>query len=329
MKGGLSWNWELRCSQGIGDVAARLRGVTRNTPVLTSRTLDEDAGCRCYLKAENLQETGAFKVRGAFAAMTAGAGPRKTGPRTVVTASAGNFGQGIAFGARHLGSDALVVVPRGTPRIKRRRIEALGGRVEVHGDDFDEADATARRLAQREGLTFISPFDDPRVIEGQGTLGLELLGEVPRLDALVVPCGGGGLLAGVSLVVKAIDPRVKVVAVEPGNLPSLGAALSAGRPCRLPPERTLADGIAVRQIGRLPLTIVRRLVDDVVTVSEKELAEAMRYLALELKQIVEGAGAAALAAVLRRPPVLASCQAVGVLLTGGNIDPETIASIMG
>ena len=227
-----------------------------------------------------------------------------------------------------MGMEALVLVPKGTPRIKVQRIERLGAQVEIDGEDFDQADAVARRRASEEGLVYLSPFDDFRVIEGQGTLGLELLSDVPRLDAVVVPCGGGGLLAGVSLVVKATDPGVKVVAVEPRSVPSLGAALSAGRPCRLPPQTTLADGIAERQIGRLPLQIVRRLADGVVTVSENELADAIRFLALEMKQIVEGAGAAALAAVLQRPPVLAGCRAVGVLLTGGNIDPEAIAAVL-
>lgn len=261
-------------------------------------------------------------MRGAYAALSVL--PDNT---DVITASAGNFGQGLAFGASQLGRVARIVVPRGTPEIKIQRITRFGGRVEVCGNDFDEAYAVARRLSTDCGLPFIPPFDDPHVIEGQGTAALELMAEVPRLDALVVPCGGGGLAAGVALYAKAVRSNIRVVAVEPAVLPSLGAALRAGTPVRMPPGKSLADGIAVRQIGALPLRVLRRLLDGVVTVTEEELGSAFRFLALETKQVVEGAGVAAVAAVRRRLPILEGCRHVGVFVTGGNIDPARMATL--
>lgn len=307
----------------IREAAGRLSGILHRTPVLRSAVLDRETGFRCFLKAENLQVTGAFKVRGAVAAMSA-----MTSPRDIVTASAGNFGQGVAFGASHLGRRARVVVPEGTPRIKLRRIERFGGQIEVVGADFDEAYAAARVLGAEDGLEFLPPFDDLRVVEGQGTAALELLDEVPDLDALVLPCGGGGLVAGAALWAKAVNPRIKVVAVEPATLPSLGAALRAGRPLPVPRGKTFADGIAVREVGALPFQIIRRLVDGVVTVSEDDLAEAFRFLALEVKQVVEGAGAAAVAALRKDHEVFRGCRNVGAFLTGGNIDPETMALLL-
>ena len=318
-------------------------GAILATPVLSCRALDEEVGMECLLKAENLQETGAFKVRGALSALS-----RLPGSVDVVTASAGNFGQGVAFGASRGGRRSLVLVPEGTPEVKQRRIERFGGVVRVAGQNFDETYALARQTALQEGKVFLPPFDDRRVIEGQGTgeqlvpcgagqkapaaAGHELLAEVRRLDLLLVPCGGGGLLAGAVLAARDACPDLRIVAAEPASLPSLGAAMPSGRPTRLPAGRTLADGVAVREVGRLPMKIVRRHVDAVLPVSESAIRRAIRFLALEAKQTVEGAGAVATAALLEHhatAEVFRGCRRIGILVTGGNIDPAVLGAVLG
>lgn len=313
---------------GLVATAAFLRGHLAATPVLRNPVLDRLAGCECFVKAENVQLTGAYKVRGAWAALHAA---RREGPgatKRCITASAGNFGQGVAWGASELGLEALIVVPQGTPQTKIDRIHRFGGEVLVAGDNFEHAQEHAQRLAAEQGALFLPPFDHPRVIEGQGTAIYELLQEVPELDALVVPCGGGGLLAGAALAAAELRPEAKLVAVEPEVLPSLKAALAAGRPVRVPPARTVADGIAVREVGQLPWQVVKDRVHAVLTVSEVEVLEAIRLIALELKQVAEGAGAAAIAAIVRRPAALAGCKRVGVVLSGGNIDPSVLATAL-
>lgn len=306
---------------GVLSAASRCRELICHTPVLTHPELDRLAAAQLVLKAEHLQHTGAFKVRGALAAVTA---PGRSGQGTLLTASAGNFGQGVALAGAHLGRPVNVLVPQGTPRTKIERMQRLGARVDERGENFDVTEALARRQALREGLTFLSPFDDLRVIEGQGTVGLELLAACPNLDALVVPCGGGGLLTGIALAMSQ-RPGVRLVAVEPAVLPSLSAALQRGDPVRLQPAVTLADGVAVRQVGRLPFAIIRHRLQAVVHVSEASIRAAVRLLALECKQTVEGAGAIALAAVLQRPPALQGCRRIGVILSGGNIDGDVLA----
>lgn len=302
-------------------------GAIHSTPVLSCRALDEEVGMECLLKAENLQETGAFKVRGALSALS-----RLPASVDVVTASAGNFGQGVAFGASRGGRRALVLVPQGTPEVKRRRIERFGGEVRVAGLNFDETYALARQTALQEDKVFLPPFDDRRVIEGQGTVVRELLAEVRSLDLLLVPCGGGGLLAGAVLAARDACPDLRIVAAEPASLPSLGAAMPRGRPTRLPAGKTVADGVAVREVGRLPMKIVRRHVDAVLPVSETAIRRAIRFLAMEAKQTVEGAGAVATAALLEHhatADVFRGCRRIGILVTGGNIDPAVLGSVLG
>lgn len=311
--------------RGLLTTAAFLRGRLVETPVLRNPLLDELAGCACYVKAENLQLTGAYKVRGAWAALQAAARDRMI---LCVTASAGNFGQGVAWGARELGQKSLIIVPQGTPQLKLDRIRRFGGEVRIVGDNFDQAQTFAKELAIEKGALFLPPFDHPRVIEGQGTAILELLQAVPDLDALVVPCGGGGLLAGAALAAEELRPEARLVAVEPEVLPSLGAAWAAGHPVAVPAAKTVADGVAVRQIGLLPWQVVKDRLHAVLTVSEAEVMAAIRFIALELKQVAEGAGAAAIAAALRRPPALAGCRSVGLILSGGNIDPSTLADAL-
>lgn len=309
---------------GLVATAAFLRGHLAVTPVVRNPLLDRLAGCEVYVKAENLQLTGAYKVRGAWAAMHA-AGERA---RRSITASAGNFGQGVAWGAAELGFSARIVVPEGTPQTKIERIRRLGGEVILAGDSFEKAQEVARRLAEEEEALYLPPFDHPRVIEGQGTAVYELLREAPALDALVIPCGGGGLLAGAALAAAELRPEARLVAVEPEVLPSLQAAIAAGRPAPVPPARTVAEGIAVREIGRLPWQVLEGRVHAALGVSEVEILEAMRLAALELKLVAEGAGAAGIAALLRRPAALAGCQRVGVVLSGGNLDPALLTTAL-
>jgi len=311
--------------QGLRTTAAFLRGRLVETPVLRNPLLDELMGCECYVKAENLQLTGAYKVRGAWAALHAAARDRMI---LCVTASAGNFGQGVAWGARELGQRSLIIVPQNTPQLKLDRIRRYGGEVRIVGENFDQAQVFARELAAEKGALFLPPFDHPRVIEGQGTATLELLQTVPDLDAVVLPCGGGGLLAGALLAIEELCPQARLVAVEPEVLPSLQAAFMAGKPTQIPAARTVADGIAVREIGLLPWMVVRNKVHAVLTVTEAEVMAAIRLIALELKQVAEGAGAAGIAALLRRPPELVGCKKVGVILSGGNIDPALFAAAL-
>ena len=287
--------------------------------------LDRHVGATCLLKAENLQQTGAFKVRGALAALTADEAARGL----VVTASAGNFGQGVAFGAEQLGRRCLVFVPESTPSLKIARIERLGGSVRRLGAHFDDCERLARHFAGENGFDFLHPFDHARVIEGQATAVRELLAEHPSLDVLVVPCGGGGLLAGAVLACDEARRSPRLVAVEPTRLPSLAACSRNDRPVAVESARSLADGIAVRRVGELPWRRVRGRLDRVVTVSEKEIAAAIHFLAVETKQIVEGAGAAAVAALLAQPDIARDARSVGVLVTGGNIDSDVLARVLG
>lgn len=311
--------------RGLLTTAAFLRGRLVETPVLRNPRLDELVGCACYVKAENLQLTGAYKVRGAWAALQAAARDRMI---LCVTASAGNFGQGVAWGATELGQKSLIIVPQGTPQLKLDRIRRFGGEVRIVGDNFDQAQAFARELAAEKGALYLPPFDHPRVIEGQGTAILELLQAVPEIDTLVVPCGGGGLLAGAALAAEELRPLARLVAVEPAVLPSLTAARAAGRPTQVPAAKTVADGAAVREIGVLPWEVVKDRLHDVLTVSEAEVLAAIRFIALELKQVAEGAGAAAIAAALRRPAALAGSRHLGLILSGGNIDPSLLATAL-
>lgn len=268
-----------------------------------------------WLKRDDLHRTGSFKERGARNAVLAlGEDQRRRG---IVAASAGNHALGLAFHGAQLGVSITVVVPRTAPDVKLNRCRALGATVVVHGASFDEAQAYAAALAQHSGATAVHPFDDPRVIAGQGTLGLEILDQVSQVDTIVVPVGGGGLLAGVVTAVKARHPHIRVIAVEPANAAGFLAAQLCGRPTRASVEPTVADGLAVSCVGSATFAIAGPLVDDVVTVSEAEIRTAIAVLACEVGAIVEGAGATALAAVLAGK---IEARSVVVPVTGRNID---------
>jgi threonine dehydratase len=303
----------------------RLRGAIYETPCAYSQTLSELTGTRCFVKLENLQMTGSFKERGA-ANLLLQLGARERG-RGVVAASAGNHGLAVAFHAARLGIPAVIVMPESAPLIKVTSARHYGAEVIQAGANYDEAYARARELERERGLLFVHPFDDPRVIAGQGTLGLELLDQQPELDAVLVPIGGGGLAAGVGLAVKARRPTVRVIGVQSEALPAMRRSLEAGERLTLVSAPTIADGIAVRLVGEHTFELVRKHVDDVVTVSEEELANAILLLLEIEKTVVEGAGAAPLAALVNRPLGLDGARIV-IVLSGGNIDVTMLSRII-
>jgi threonine dehydratase len=310
---------------GIDDVRAaaeRLRGVAHRTPVLTSRTLDERCGGHVFLKAENLQRIGAFKFRGAYNAVTALAPPRG-----VATASSGNHAQAVALSARLHGVPAVILMPRDAPPSKRAATEGYGAEVLEFDRYADDRDQMARDLARDRGLTLVHPYDEPFVMAGQGTVGLELLEDVDDLDLVLVPLGGGGLLSGVATAVKALHPRARVVGVEPEASPDTQRSLRAGRRERVEIGRSIADGQLLPEPGERTFAVVSALVDDVVCVTDAEIVDAMRLLFERMKVVVEPSGASALAALMAGRVALEGGRA-GVVLSGGNVDAQRFASLV-
>jgi threonine dehydratase len=316
---------------GAVDVAAvetarrRLRDTIVETPCPYSQTLSELCHARCFVKLENLQMTGSFKERGA-ANLLLQLGPEER-RRGVIAASAGNHGLAVAFHAERLGIPATIVMPEYAPLIKVTSAQRHRAEVILHGGNYDEAYERARALEAERGLLFVHPFDDARVIAGQGTLGLELLEQLPDLEAVIVPVGGGGLIGGVALAVRATRPDVRVIGVQSAALPAMARSLERGERVRVDAAATIADGIAVRQVGALTLELARRWVDSVVTVDEEELANAVLLLLEIEKTVVEGAGAAPLAALLNRRLGLDG-RRVALVLSGGNIDVTMLARII-
>jgi threonine dehydratase len=304
---------------------ARLSGVVAQTPCPVSYTLSDMTRTRCWVKLENLQMTGSFKERGAAnLLLQLDSAERRRG---VIAASAGNHGLAVAHHAAKLGIPAVIVMPEWAPLIKVTSARREGAEVIQFGGSFDEAYDHAADLGARRGLLFVHPFDDDRIIAGQGTIGLEVLEQCPEVDAIVVPVGGGGLAGGVGAAVKAQRPDVRIVGVQTDALPSMRRALLDGRPARLDAASTIADGIAVREVRERTLGLARAFVDDVVTVSEEELARAILLLVEIEKTVVEGAGAAPLAALLNRDLGLDG-RAVVLVLSGGNIDVTMLARII-
>lgn len=311
--------------QQITAAARAIAGTIRRSPVLTSRSLSELAGGTVVLKAESLQRTGSFKLRGALSKIhVLGA----DAARGVVTGSAGNHAQAVAYAARARGVPCTVVMPRDAAIGKVEAAAANRAQIVLHGADVDEAIGHARRLADDNGWVFVHPFDDPDVVAGQGTIGLELLDDVPDLTRVIVPIGGGGLASGVALAVKTARPGVSVVGVQAAAMPGLRSALhDAPQPAR-DDRPTLADGIAVKRPGGLTLAMVRALVDDVVEVDEEAIAEAIAVLMRRAKLVVEGAGAAGVAALIAGAARPAPAGTTAVVLSGGNIDPGVLAEVM-
>jgi threonine dehydratase len=316
--------------QEIEAARERIRHEIYLSPAPHSAELSEITGQQVYLKLDNLQRTGAFKERGALNRIL-GLTPEEK-RRGVIAASAGNHAQAVAYHATRHGIRSRIVMPLMTPLVKAAATANYGGDVVLHGANYDEACAEAMRIGEEEGLTFLHPFDDEGVIAGQGTIGLELLEQVPDLEAVVVPIGGGGLIGGVACAVKESRMRdgkgaVRVIGVQTRRLPSMLRAREAGQPVTVPAQATIADGIAVRRAGEKTLPLVEKYVDELVTVDEEEIASAILVLLEREKMLAEGAGAAALAALLEKKTSLHG-EKTAVLVCGGNIDVTLLSKII-
>ncbi len=312
-----------RFSLPLADIVAarqRLNGAIAVTPCSESIALSEITGCELFCKREYLHRTGSFKERGARNALALLLEERGPG-HGVIAASAGNHALGLAWHGRSLGIPVTVVMPRYAPLVKVATCRRLGANVILKGNTFDEAKAHADQLAAENGLDYIHPFDNLHVIAGQGTLALEILDQVPDLDAVLVPIGGGGLAAGVITVLRTLKPGVKIIGVEPENAASFSAALAAGKTVEITPSYTLADGLAVAKTGERPFALAKEGLDEIVTVREDAIALAILRLAELEKAVVEGAGASALAALLGGALPGLKGKRVVIPLTGGNIDP--------
>jgi threonine dehydratase len=313
----------------IQSALARIRQSIPVSPCTRSETFSELTGNSIYLKLENRQRTGAYKERGALNKLLSLAAEEKS--QGVIAASAGNHAQAVAYHASQLGIHAKIVMPLATPLIKVSATRGYGGEVILHGANYDEACEEAMRLSAQDHLTFVHAFNDDAVIAGQGTLGLELLEQHPDLEAVVVPIGGGGLIGGIGCALKETNPRIQVIGVQPARLPSVKAALSEGKPVTLPSAVTIADGIAVRRAGERTLPLVQKYVDNIVTVEEEEIANAVLLLLEREKILAEGAGAAALAALVNHKiPVVHDNvgKKIVVVVSGGNIDVTLLARII-
>lgn len=308
----------------VRDAAELLQGRIRKTELIESRYFSERIGTPVYLKCENLQLTGSFKIRGASNYLLR-QDPKELSAG-VITASAGNHAQGLACAARWAKIPATVVMPRATPIAKVMATRSYDAEIILHGSGFDEAVAHARELEGERGLRYVSAFDDPLIISGQGTAGLEILEALPEIETLVVPIGGGGLIGGIGLVAKTLKPQIHLVGVQAANCPSALASCKEGKPVLLEAAKSLADGITVKRVGDLTFPLIDRFVDELVTVSEEEIAQAIVSLLEKGKLVVEGAGAVSLAALLFervQPRGKTVC-----VLSGGNLDIQTMSRVV-
>ena len=309
--------------QHIRDAATRLQGQVANTPFVESRTLSEVTGAQVFLKFENLQITASFKERGACNKLAQLSAEQRT--RGVVAMSAGNHAQGVAYHAQRLGLRAVIVMPRFTPGVKVERTRGFGAEVVLHGDTLDAARAHALALGEQQHLTFVHPYDDEAIVAGQGTVGLEMLEAEPDLDMLVIAVGGGGLIAGIATAAKALQPGIEIVGVQTTRFPAMFNAIKGTQ--HVQGTSTIAEGIAVGTPGQVTQAIIADKVDDLVLVDEGDIEQAIVMLLEIEKTLVEGAGAAGLAALLKDPARYAG-KKVGLVLCGGNIDPLLLAAII-
>jgi threonine dehydratase len=305
--------------------AQLLSGVANRTPVLTSRTVDQLTGYQVYFKCENFQRVGAFKFRGAYNALSRLSQAEKA--RGVVTHSSGNHAQGIALAAKLLGIPATIVMPTDAPASKLAATRDYGAEIVPYDRQSQERAEVSARLAQERGLVFIHPYDHPHIMAGQGTAALELLTEVPDLELLVVPVGGGGLLSGCATAAKALQPRIRIFGVETESSNDWWLSFQAGERVKIPPPPTIADGMRTQQPGELTFPVIRQKVEAILLVSDEQVVEALKFLLLRLKILVEPTGAVAPAAVFQKlvgPPG----AKVGVIISGGNMDAELLARLL-
>ncbi len=325
----------------IAAARARIQDNIRPTPVIHSETLSRESGCQLYLKLENLQVTGCYKERGALNALLQLTPEERE--RGVIAASAGNHAQAVSYHAGRLGIRSRIFMPLYTPLVKITATERWGAEVVLHGDTFDDSLAEARRRAEETGAVFLHAFNDRRVIAGQGTIGLELLEQIPDLGAVVVPVGGGGLIGGIACAVKSVNPGIQVIGVEPETSPAMLRAIKAGKIVNIERKPTIADGVLVRRVGDLTFELAQKWVDEIVTVEEEAIAKAILYLLERQKILSEGAGALGLAALLdgKSDGVGKSdgggqlCEPFGlkgkktaIVISGGNIDVMLLSNII-
>lgn len=309
--------------EAFEEASEKVREVTLETKLVESPYFSQQCGNRVWLKPENMQRTGAYKVRGAYYKIST-LSPEELG-RGIITASAGNHAQGVAFAATRAGARSVVVMPTTTPLIKVERTKGYGAEVVLFGDVYDEACEHALELAERDGLTFIHPFNDPTVATGQGTIAMEVVRELPLVDTILVPVGGGGLACGVATFAKLYNPKIRVVGVEPEGAACLTAALGAGAPVKLPSASTIADGTAVLECGDLVFPYLRDNLDDVITVPDEELIVAFLDMVENHKMVVENSGLLTVAALKHLP---AENKRVVSILSGGNMDVITMSSVV-
>jgi threonine dehydratase len=307
----------------IEAAAKAIEGHVERTPLRHSRTLSDITGAQVWIKFENLQFTASFKERGALNRLLTLSNSEKAAG--VIAMSAGNHAQGVAYHAAKLGIPATIVMPNGTPFVKIEHTRNFGARVIIEGQTLADADAHSREIEKREKLTYVHPFDDARVIAGQGTIGLEIMEDLADFDAVVIPVGGGGLASGIATAIKSRRPAVSIIGVETAMYPALHAELQ-GREATVG-GATIAEGIAVKKVGRITLEICRRLMDEVLLVDEDELERAVTLFATVEKTVAEGAGAAGLAALLVRPDLFRNRKVV-LVLSGGNIDTRLLSSVL-
>ncbi|CAN5899531.1 threo-3-hydroxy-L-aspartate ammonia-lyase [soil metagenome] len=308
----------------VREAAARLHGVANRTPVLTSRTLDERVGARVFLKCENFQRAGAFKFRGAYNTIVRLAEEERA--RGVLTFSSGNHAQAVALVGRLLGVRTAIVMPENAPAAKLAATRGYGAEVILYAPEETTREELAGRLREERGMTVVPPYDHPDVVAGQGTAALELIEEVGPLDALLAPCGGGGLLSGTALAAKGISPGCRVIGVEPEVADDATRSFRTGELQRVHNPPTIADGLRTPSLGRITFPLVRQHVDEMRTVSEAEIAAAMRFLWTRMKLVVEPSGAVSVAGLLAGE---VPGERIGVIISGGNVDMATACALLG
>ena len=309
----------------IQEARSHLKDVVYKTGLVHNTTFSEMTGNFIYLKTENLQKTGSFKLRGAFNKIANL--PKEQKQYGVIAASAGNHAQGVAMAATAYGIKSTIVMPKHAPLSKIAATKSYGAEVVLYGEVYDEAYEKARQIQKQSGAVFVHPFDDREIIAGQGTIGIEILEDIPDADIIVVPIGGGGLISGIAIAAKHIKPDIKIIGVQTKNLPSMARSLSQNHITTVEGPATIADGIAVKTPGELTFKIVKKFVDDIVTVDEDEIANAILLLLERAKVVSEGAGAASVAAILNRLDIVRNKKIVA-LISGGNIDVNMLSRII-
>jgi threonine dehydratase len=309
----------------IKQAAKRIRGRIHRTPVVTSRSFNEMAGCEVFFKCENLQRAGAFKIRGATNKILSLTDEEKR--RGVAAFSSGNHAQAVALASREAGISAVIAMPDDAPKSKVAATRTYGAKIIFYDRQKQDREGVAFEIAEREKRVMVPPYDDYSVLAGQGTCGLEFLEEVPDLDCLLAPCSGGGLFAGVSTAAKAVNPRLRCFAVEPDTADDTRQSFLKGERVSIPPPPTIADGLRVQSPGTLTFPVLQKTAEDVLTVTDEEIIETMKILLFRMKLLVEPSGAAAAAAVLARK-LSRHPKRVGVILSGGNIDAELLAQLL-